>query len=363
MDRRKALKMAGGGGLATILAAGAAPAFAQGKKEWRLQQTWSKTSPGLAVGGNAFADFVTKATGGALTVRVYGAGEIVPPFQTMEAVANGTIHMGYGYVTYWAGQIPAINFLGTLPFGLTCQEQNAWFAHGGGNELADKIYAKLGVKFFLGGQTPVQPAGWYNKEIRAIGDYKGLKMRVGGLGAKVLQAMGGTPVSMPLGEVPQAMQSGAIDAIEFVGPLNDLSFGLHKVAKFYYWPGWLEPSGPFDIFINQKAWATLTPTEQEIVRAGAAVAMKANMDEMWAKNAASFNQLVGPLKVQVRNIPDDAIRQIADIAFKVCEAEAARDADSKEAWASVMKFRREVLPYMKVSEYDFMRVRDIAKFG
>ena len=363
MNRRKALKLAGWGGLAAILATGTAPAYSQGKKEWRLQQTWAKTSPGLAVGGNAFADYITKATGGSLSVKVYSAGEIVPPFQTLEAVANGTIQMGYGYVTYWAGQLPAMNFLGTLPFGLTCQEQNAWYAHGGGNALAEKLYTKLGVKFMLGGQTPVQPAGWYNKEIKLIGDYKGLKMRVGGLGAKVLQAMGGTPVSMPLGEVPQAMQSGAIDAIEFVGPLNDLSFGLHKVAKFYYWPGWLEPSGPYDIMINPKAWATLSVTEQEIVKAGAAVAMKANIDEMWAKNAIAYNQLTGELKVQVRQIPDDTIRLIADQAYKVCEAEAGKDADSKEVWASVMKFRKDILPYMKVSEYDFMRIRELVKFG
>lgn len=363
MNRRKALKFAGGGGLAAILATGSAPAFSQGKKEWRMQQTWAKTSPGLAVGGNAFADYITKATGGSLTVKVYSAGEIVPPFQTLEAVANGTMQMGYGYVTYWAGQLPAINFLGTLPFGVTTQEQNAWYEHGGGNALAEKLYAKLGVMFMLGGQTPVQPAGWYNKEINSVNDYKGLKMRVGGLGAKVLQAMGGTPVSMPLGQVPQAMQTGAIDAIEFVGPLNDLSFGLHKVAKYYYWPGWLEPSGPYDIMINPKAWATLSATEKEIVHAGAAVAMKANLNEMWAKNAAAYDQMVNQLKVQVKMIPDEALKQIAAAAYKVCEAEAAKDADSKEVWDSVMKFRKQMLPYMNVSEYEFMRVRNIVKFG
>ena len=206
------------------------------------------------------------------------------------------------------------------------------------------------------------------KEACALGLY-GYNMpeSIGGPGLPILtlaaldEAIGHT--SMPLGEVPQAMQSGAIDAIEFVGPLNDLSYGLHKVAKFYYWPGWLEPSGPYDIMINPKAWATLSVTEQEIVKAGAAVAMKANIDEMWAKNATAYNQLTGELKVQVRQIPDDTIRLIADQAYKVCEAEAGKDADSKEVWASVMKFRKDILPYMKVSEYDFMRIRELVKFG
>jgi TRAP-type mannitol/chloroaromatic compound transport system substrate-binding protein len=362
MDRRKALQLTGSGGLGAILATSTAPAFSQNRKEWRMQQTWGKTAPGLSRGGNVFAEYVTKATNGSLTIREFSAGEIVPPFQTMDAVANGTIQMGYGYVTYWAGQIPAMNYLGTLPFGLTAQEHNAWFSHGGGNELAEKLYAKLGVKFFFGGNTPVQPAGWYNKEIKDIADYKGLKMRIGGLGGKVLQALGGTPVSMPLGEVPQAMQSGAIDAIEFVGPVSDLSVGLHKVAKFYYWPGWLEPSGPYDFFINEKAWATLSPTEQEIVRAGARLAEIETLSNFWARNAAAYNQMVGELKVQVRQIPDDALGKIAATAWKVVEAEA-KDADSKEVLASVMKFRRDILPYMRVSELDFMRIRSQVKFG
>ena len=362
MNRRKALTYAGSGGLTAILASGMAPAFSQGKKEWRMQQTWAKTAPGLGTGGNVFAEFVNKATNGAINIRVYSGGEIVPPFQTMDAVSNGTFQMGFGYTTYWAGQVPAMNYLGTLPFGLTVQEHNAWFMYGGGQQLAEKLYAKLGVTFLLGGNTITQPAGWYNKEIKTLADYKGLKMRIGGLGAKVVQAMGGTPVSMPLGEVPQAMASGAIDAIEFVGPLNDLGAGLHKVAKYYYWPGWLEPSGPYDLFTNEKAWATLSASEKEIFRGGAALALQATISEYIAKNAIAFNQMVGELKVQTRQIPDDTVRGIAEVAWKVIEAEA-KDPDSKEVLASVMKFRRDIAPYMRISEFDFMRVRNLVKFG
>jgi len=364
MDRRKALRTAGGGGLAAILATQAAPAISQGKKEWRLQCTWPKNAPALATGANALADFVGKATGGSLTIRVYSAGEIVPPFQTLEAVANGTFQMGQGYATYWAGQLPAVQFLGPLPFGLTSQEMMAWLYWGGGVELAQKAYAKLGVMMFPNGQTSVQSAGWYNKEINAVGDYKGLKMRVGGLGGKVLQALGGTPVAMPLGEVPQAMQSGAIDAIEFVGPFNDLSFGLQKVAKFYYWPGWLEPCGMYDNFINMKAWETLSASEKEIIRAGNVYASQLTLSEHVAKNATAYGQLVGQHKVQIKKFSDDTLKAIGEVAYKVLEGEAAKDGPSKEIFDSIMKFRKEVLAYTTLSEHDFMRARNLGfKYG
>jgi TRAP-type mannitol/chloroaromatic compound transport system substrate-binding protein len=360
MNRRNALKFAGGSGLAAILAAKAGPAISQGKKEWRLQCTWPKNAPGLATGAIALSEFVNKATGGSLTIRLFSGGEIVPPFQTLGAVANGTIQMGQGYTTYWAGQSAAIQFFGPLPFGLNSQEQNAWMYYGGGLELFEKTYEKLGVVGFPNGQTSVQSAGWYNKEINTLADYKGLKMRVGGIGGKVLQALGGTPVAMPLGEVPQAMQSGAIDAIEFVGPFNDMSFGLYKVAKFYYWPGWLEPSGQYDVFINPKAWETLSASEKEIVRAGNVYASQLMLSELVYKNSIAYQQLLNEHKVQVKLLSDDVLKGISDAAYKVLEAEAAKDADSKAVFDSIMKFRAQARPYSKISEWEFMRARELS---
>jgi TRAP-type mannitol/chloroaromatic compound transport system substrate-binding protein len=200
--------------------------------------------------------------------------------------------------------------------------------------------------------------------MNSVNDFKGLKMRVGGLGGKVLQALGGTPVAMPLGEVPQAMQSGAIDAIEFVGPFNDLGFGLHKVAKFYYWPGWLEPSGMYDCFINPAAWATLSPSEQEAIRAGNVYASQLMLSELVAKNAAAWNQLVNTHKVQVRKFNDDTLKAIGETAWKVIAAEAAKDPLSQEVLASIMKFRADALPYTTISEMEFMRSRNLGfKFG
>lgn len=357
MDRRKMLQLAGSGGLAAILASGAAPAFSQNRKEWRMQMTWPKNSPALATGANLLAEFVTKATGGALSIRVYGAGELVPPLQTMDAVANGTLQMGHGYPAYWAGQVPAINFLAPLPFGITSQEQNAWLSYGGGQELADKLYAKLGVKFFPSGNTSVQAAGWYNKEVNSLAEFKGKKIRSGGLGAKVLQAAGAAPVQMPLGEVPQALQSGAIDGADYVGPYNDMAFGLHKVAKYYYWPGWQEPCGALDCFINQKAWDSLSAEQKEIVRVGNEYANARVLSEFVAKNALAFNELVNVHKVQIRIFSDETLRGLGELAGKVIRAEAAKDAESKQIFDSIMKFRASAMPYTKIAEYEFMRTR------
>ncbi|MEK7820806.1 MAG: TRAP transporter substrate-binding protein [Pseudomonadota bacterium] len=357
MNRRKLLRVAGTGGMAAILAANSGPALSQARKEWRMQMTWAKNSPALATGANVLADFITKATGGALTVKVFAAGEVVPPFQTMDAVANGSLQMGHGYPAYWVGQMPAINFLSPIPFGITSQEQNAWFAYGGGQALADKIYNKLGVKFFPSGNTSVQAAGWYNKEVKAVGDYKGMKIRSGGMGAKVLQSAGAIPVQMPLGEVPQALQSGAIDGADFVGPYNDMAFGLHKVAKFYYWPGWQEPCGALDCFINLKAWESLSAEQKEIVRVGNEYANAAVMNEFVAKNAMAYNQMVKEHKVQVKIFNDDTLKALGELAGNVIRAEAAKDADSKEIFESIMKFRAEMMPYTKISEYEFMRAR------
>lgn len=364
MNRRKALVATGTGGLAAILATRSGPAISQGKKEWRMQCTWAKNAPGLATGAIVLSEFVNKATGGALNIRLFSAGEITPPFQTLEAVANGTIQMGQGYATYWAGQAPAVQFLGPLPYGLTSQEQHAWLYYGGGMELAQKVYQKLGVVMFPIGQTSVQSAGWYNKEINSVADYKGLKMRVGGLGGKVLQALGGTPVAMPLGEVPQAMQSGAIDAIEFVGPFNDMSFGLYKVAKFYYWPGWLEPSGQYDCFINPKAWESLSATEKEIIRAGCAYASSMALAELVHKNAVAYTQLVGQHKVNIKKFNDDTLKAIGETSWKVLDAEAAKDPLSKEVFDSILKFRKDAVAYTTLSEHDFMRARNLGfKYG
>lgn len=356
MKRRDLMKGAGIG----LLAAGAsvaAPAIAKGVKQWRMQMTWRANSPLLATGPKIVADYINKASNGRLEIKMYAAGDLVAPFQVMDAVADGTLHMGHGYPAYWAGKLPAVQFMSPIPFGLTSQEQNAWLHYGGGQELADEVYGELGVKFLPSGNTSVQAAGWYNKELNSIEDFKGLKIRSGGLGAKVLTEVGGVPVQMPLGEVPQGLQSGAIDGADFVGPFNDMAFGLHKVAKHYYWPGWMEPSAVLDCFVNLEAWNSLDKDLQEIVKGANAMANQMVLSEFVTKNAQAVQVLRDTHKVDFRYLDGDTLAHLGRVSHEVTEQVAKTDELTRKIYASISKFQRTVQPYSELSEMKFMEAR------
>jgi TRAP-type mannitol/chloroaromatic compound transport system substrate-binding protein len=360
MKRRDFVKTAGGlGAVGALGAAFPTPAISQDRKEWRLQATWPRNAPLLWTGVEVIADYVAKASDGRLTIKLYGSGEIAPPFQTMDAVADGAVEMGHGYPSFWVGKMPALNFFAPVPFAVTTQEQNAWYRWGGGQELADKAYAEMGVKFFPGGNTSVQAAGWLNKEINSIGDFRGLKIRSGGLGSKVLSEVGATPVQIPLGEVPQALQSGAVDGADFVGPFNDMAFGLHKVAKFYYWPGWMEPCGVLDTFINLDAWNSLSDDLKEIVKGGCTVANAIVVDEFVAKNGQALKTMVEEHDVQIRMLNDETLTELGRVSNDVVQAAASADALSREVYDSLMSFRKMVLPYTNLTELAFMQARKL----
>jgi len=360
MKRRQFLKAVGTAGMAGV-AAGALvkPAIAKGAIEWKMQTTWRKNSPLLWTGPQLVADYITKMSGGRLTVKLYAAGEITPPFQVMDAVADGGLDMGHGYPAYWAGKLPAIQFFTPLPFGVTTQEQNAWFRFGGGQEIADKIYGELGVKFLPSGNTSVQSAGWFNKEINSIEDYKGMKIRSGGLGSKVLRAVGATPVQMPLGEVPQALQTNAIDGADFVGPFNDMAFGLHKVAKYCVWPGWMEPCGVLDCFINKAAWEKLPDDLKAIVEAANELANSVVLSEFVAKNAQAYKMLQEEHHIEMRFLDDKTLTALGKVAGEVVAAAGSADALSTEVYQSLMAFRKVVMPYTNASELSFMKARGL----
>jgi TRAP-type mannitol/chloroaromatic compound transport system substrate-binding protein len=360
MKRRQFFKAAGalgaGGVAATALSA---PAISQGKIQWRMQATWRENSPLLWTGAKMVSEMVEKASGGKLSIKLYGAGEIAPPLQLMDAVADGGLEMGHGYPAYWAGKLPAVQFFTPLPFGLTTQEQNAWFRFGGGQEIADKIYGEMGVKFLPSGNTSVQSAGWFNKEINSIDDYKGMKIRSGGLGAKVLREIGATPVQMPLGEVPQGLQTNAIDGADFVGPFNDMAFGLHKVAKFCYWPGWMEPCGVLDCFINKQAWDDLPDDLKTIVQLANETANSVVLSEFVAKNAQAYQTLQTEHGVEMKFLDEATLKTLGEVAGKVIAEAGEADELSKEVYTSQMTFRKQVMPYTNTSELAFMKARGL----
>jgi len=357
--RRRFLKSASLTTAAGVAAASplARPALSQGLRRWRLQTTWPKDFPGLGTGANKLAEFIATASEGRLTVEVYGADEIVPAFETLDAVIDGTIEMGHAAPYYWTGKLPATQFLASVPFGLNVMEQNAWLQLGGGQELADKIYRRLGTKFFASGNTGIQAGGWFNKEINSLEDYKGLKMRIPGLGGAVVEAAGASVVNLPGNEITTALSSGAIDATEWVGPYNDLAFGLYKSARYYYYPGWHEPATVLDNFIGLEAWESLSGDLQAVVAAANAFANAYVLNEFVANNTRSLDVLVGQHDVTLKKFPDRVLNGLGQLAGQIIAELAAADPLSREVMESISRFRGQSIAYAKVSDQAYYNAR------
>ncbi|MEE9479214.1 MAG: TRAP transporter substrate-binding protein [Kiloniellales bacterium] len=353
------LSTAAAAAAATVTGSFAAPAIAQGAIAWRMQTTWPKNFPGLGTGANKLAELIGRMSGGRLTVEVFGAGEIVPAFETMDAVASGTIEMGHGAPYYWKGKVAATQFIASTPFGLNVAEQNSWLEFGGGQELADRVYKELGCKFFASGNTGVQAGGWFNKEINSTEDYKGLKMRIPGLGGEVVKAAGGNVVNLPGGEIPPALQSGAIDATEWVGPYNDLAFGLYKSAKLYYYPGWHEPATLLDNFINLRAWENLDSDLQAVIASANAHVNGFVLNEFMANNNAALNTLVNKHGVILKKFPDKVLNALGGLAGQVLGDLASQDPLSREVMGSILKFRKQSISFAKISEQAFYNARTL----
>ncbi len=241
VNRRKFIKAAGVTAAAGTTAL-AAPAIAQGIQEWKMVMSWPKGFPGLGTAAQNFANRLEVAMDGKVKVKLFGGGELVPALKCLDALQEGTADLYHSADYYYVGKSKAYAFFCSVPFGMTVAESDAWMHHGGGQKLWDELSAQFGVKPFLGGNTGVQMGGWFRKEMKTIEDFKGLKMRIPGLGGDVIRALGGTPVTLAGAEILPALQAGTVDAAEWVGPWNDLAFGLYKVAKYYYHPGFHEPS-------------------------------------------------------------------------------------------------------------------------
>jgi TRAP-type mannitol/chloroaromatic compound transport system substrate-binding protein len=335
------------------------PALAQGLKKWRMGTAWPKNFPGLGTGAQSLAKAIGEASAGRLTIEVYGGGEIVPAFETMDAVSSGDLEMGHGAPYYWKNKVPAMQFIASLPFGMNAMEQNAWIEFGGGQALAEKAYGELGCKFFASGNTGVQAGGWFNKETNSLDDYNGLKMRIRGLGGEVVKAAGGTVVNLPGGEIPPALQSGAIDATEWFGPYNDLAFGLYKSARFYYYPGWHKPSTLLDNFVNIKAWEGLDSELKAIVAMANANTNLLVLSEFVASNSAALHTLRKEHGVALKKFPDPVLNGLGALSGQVLSDLAAQDLLSQEVLNSILKFRAWAIPHAAFSEQAFYNARSL----
>jgi TRAP-type mannitol/chloroaromatic compound transport system substrate-binding protein len=325
--------------------------------EWKMVTTWPKNFPGLGTGANYLAELIGQMSGGRLRVKVFGAKELVPAFEIFDAVSSGTAEMGHGAAYYWKGKSEAAQFFAAVPFGLTAQEMNAWLYHGGGMELWQEVYEPFGLVPTASGNTGVQMGGWFNKEINSLSDLEGLKMRIPGLGGEVLKRAGGTPVSLPGGEIFPSLQSGAIDATEWVGPYNDLAFGLYKAAKHYYYPGWHEPGTTLECFISKKALESLPDDLQNIVINASRIANQDMLAEYTTRNNQALQTLVNEHKVDLRHFPDEVLSKLKTLSDEVVAEVAEKDAISKKVYESFRTFRDQAIAWHEISEKAYLNAR------
>ncbi|HEY9148990.1 MAG TPA: TRAP transporter substrate-binding protein [Gammaproteobacteria bacterium] len=357
MKRRDLLKGIGAGSVIAGASLAAPAVQAKAKYQWKMVTTWPKNFPGLGTGANRLAELINEMSGGRIEVKVFGAGELVPAFEIFDAVSKGTAQMGHGAAYYWKGKSEAAQFFAAVPFGFTAQEMNAWLYHGGGMELWRETYEPFGLVPTAALNTGVQMGGWFNKEINSLKDLQGLKMRIPGLGGEVLKRLGGTPVSLPGGEIFPSLKSGAIDATEWVGPYNDLAFGLYKAAKYCYYPGWHEPGTTLECFINKEAFEALPADLQAIVLNASKVANLDGLSELTARNNEALQTLVNKHKVELRRFPDDVLQQLSKVSDEVVAEIADKDEMSKKVYQSYKQFRDQVMQWHDVSERAYLNAR------
>ena len=330
---------------------------AQQTYHWKLVTSWPKNFPGLGVAPERLATWVKEMSGGRLQIKVYGAGELVPALEVFDAVSRGTAEMGHSGAYYWKGKAPEAQFFSSVPFGLNAQEMNAWLHCGGGLELWQEVYEPFGLIPLAGGNSGVQMAGWFNKEINSIEDIKGLKMRIPGLGGEVMTRLGALTENLPGGEIFTALQTGRIDATEWVGPYNDLAFGLNKAAKFYYYPGWHEPGTTMELTVNKKSFDALPKDLQTILTVAARAVNQDMLDEYTAKNNAALKQLMENSDIQLRPLPTDVLEKLKEVSDQVVLELSETNPNAKRIYKSFNEFRSNVIDYHKISEQAFINAR------
>jgi TRAP-type mannitol/chloroaromatic compound transport system substrate-binding protein len=324
---------------------------------WKMVTSWPKNTPGLGVSAEKIAQIINEMSDGRLQIHVYGANELVPALGVFDAVSSGSVEMGHSGSYFWRGKVPAAQFFTSIPFGMNAQEQNAWLSHGGGLELWREIYAPFNLIPFPAGSTGVQMAGWFNREINSVEDLRGLKMRIPGLAGEVFNAAGGTSVNIPGGELYTSLQTGVIDAAEWVGPENDLAFGFHQIVKYYYYPGWHEPAPTLELMVNKQAFESLPKDLQAIVTSGVRAINQDMLDSYTTNNGRALRELQAQ-GVQVKRLPDEVLKRFYEIAQEVYAQQAAKDPQFKKIYESYTAFMKDSAPYQKISEQAYYEVRE-----
>lgn len=358
MQRRNFLKAAGLGAAGVAAAPFVSTASANETYTWDMVTSWPKNFPALGTGANDFARRVEQLSNGRMRIRVHGAGELVPAMEVFDAVAAGTAEMGHSASYYWRGKVAASQFFTAVPFGMNTTEMNAWLYHGGGQELWDEIYANHNLKPFPVGNTGAQMAGWFKKEINSLADMQGLRLRLPGLAGEAMNGIGVTTVNMPGSEIFTSLQTGVLDAADWVGPYNDMAFGLHQVADYYYTSVWNEPTAVLEGTVNLDAWNALPEDLQDVIREAARASNLAMISEFAYRNAQALETLVDEHGVQLRTFPEDVMQALYESSQEVIQRQVDGDEASRQVWESYSAFQQVLRPFSDVGEYAYLRSRD-----
>ncbi|GAB4288522.1 MAG: TRAP transporter substrate-binding protein DctP [Ignavibacteriaceae bacterium] len=323
------------------------------KFEWRMITTWPPHFPILGELAERFAIMVDEMSAGRLKIQVYGGGELVPALEVFEAVSQGVAEMGHGAAYYWAGKSPAAQFFGSVPFGMNAQQVNAWLYYGGGLELWEEVYRPFNLIPMPCGNTGGQMGGWFNKEINSPDDLKGLKIRMPGLGGKVISKAGATSILSPGGEIYTNLERGVIDATEWIGPYHDYMMGFHQIAKYYYYPGWHEPGSVLELIVNSDRMQQLPPELQSIIRTAAKAINTMMLAEFETKNTEYYFKLINEAKTEIREFPDSVMNVFRKYTDEVIEEIVSSDILSKKVYDSYHDFRKNISNYNIISEKNY----------
>ena len=336
----------------------------QSSIELRMVTTWGKNFPGLGTRAVEYAEDIERATNGRIKIRVYAAEELVPALQAFDAVSQGNADIYHGPDYYWQGKHQMFNFFGAVPFGLTATEMTQWLQYGGGQELWDELSARFNIKPMLANATGPQMAGWFNKEINSVEDFQGLKMRIPGMGGEIIKRMGGTPVTLPSGEIFLSLSQGNIDATEWIGPWNDLTLGFHQAARYYYTSAYHEPSASVCAGWNLDIWNSLSDSERVIIEALSEMHYARSLAEFNARNAGSLRTLITEHDVEIRQFPPEVMKALADEAADVAADIGRIDDISRRIYNSYMATLAEAKEWGAVADEPYLASRRLSdKFG
>ncbi len=338
----------------TIRREEASTSLARPKIRWRMATSWPLSLDTIFGGAETISERVNELSGGNFQIKPYAAGELVPGLEVLDAVQSGSVECGHTASYYYIGKNPAFAFGTSVPFGLTAQQQNSWLYEAGGNELLNQIYSDFGVIGFPAGNTGAQMGGWFKRKLDGLNSLQGLKMRIPGLGGKVMAQLGVNVQVLPGGEIYLALDRGAIDAAEWTGPYDDEKLGLSRAASFYYYPGWWEPGPTLTAVVNKNAWDKLPIEYQEIFKTACYQANLQMLSRYDTLNGAALQRL---LKGGTKLVPytDDILKAAREVAFQIYTDISIKDLSFRTLFGKWQSFRQDIYTWNQVNEFSFSR--------